>query len=60
MLGAASQMQALFLNQTEAFQDEAIGDLPVLPLTVTYPSYGSAALLPLQGPSYKAEVRHDI
>ena len=51
-------MQALFLRQDKAVQDEAIGDLPELPIPVTYPAYGSATLLPLQGPDYKAVVRH--
>ena len=50
-------MQALFLRQDKAIQDEAIGDLPELPIPVTYPAYGSAALLPLQGPNYDAVVR---
>ena len=50
-------MQAVFLNYDEALQDEAVGDLPVLPIPVTYPAYGSAALLPLQGPDYRAEAR---
>ena len=50
-------MQALFLNYDEALQDEAVGDLPELPYPVTYPVYGSAALLPLQGPDYRAEAR---
>ena len=50
-------MQALFLRQDKAVQDEAIGDLPELPIPVTYPGYASATLLPLQGPDYRAEVK---
>ena len=53
---AGWQMQALYLNYDEAIQDEAVGDLPPLPYPVTYPAYGSLALLPLQGPNYQAQV----
>ena len=50
-------MAALYLEEEEATRDEAIGELPPLPTVVTYPQSGSLALLPLQGPDYKAQVR---
>ena len=48
-------MQALFLTAEEAQEDEAVGNLPELPIPVTYPAYGSLAMLPLEGPEYKAQ-----
>lgn len=56
VLAAGWQMQALYLDYDQAYQDEEVGDLPALPWSVTYPGYGSLAMLPLQGPEYKAQV----
>jgi hypothetical protein len=57
-LGAAGQeMQALFFAPNGARNDTATGQLPTLPTSVNYPSYGSMALLDLEPPAYTAQVR---
>lgn len=49
-------MEALYFTASGASEDTAVGDLPDLPLPVNYPHYGSLALLPLQSPTYDAQV----
>ena len=49
-------MGALFFNATQATNDNSIGDLPNLPVPISYPQYGGFTLLPLEGPDYAARV----
>ena len=45
-------MGALFFTADNATNDDSIGDLPNLPVPISYPQYGGFALLPLEGPDY--------
>ena len=49
-------MGALFFNRNNATNDDSIGDLPNLPVPISYPQYGGFTLLPLEGPDYNATV----
>ena len=49
-------MQALYFTPNGASVDKAIGALPGLPVPVSYPQYGSMAMLPLQSPTYSSKV----
>lgn len=51
-----AQMEALYFAPTGASPDEAVGNLPDLPLPVSYPQYNSLALLPLKSPNYATQV----
>ena len=47
---------ALYFSATGASNDDSIGDLPNLPVPISYPQYGGFTLLPLEGPDYAARV----
>lgn len=47
---------ALYFDENGAYNDDAIGDLPNLPVPFSYPQYGGFALLPLEAPNYTAQV----
>ena len=47
---------ALYFTADNATNDDSIGDLPNLPVPISYPQYGGFALLPLEGPNYTARV----
>ena len=49
-------MGALYFNADNATNDDSIGDLPNLPVPISYPQYGGFTLLPLEGPNYTARV----
>lgn len=49
-------MEALFLEPEGAEPDDEVGQLPQLPVPVMFPQQGTAALLPLEGPNYDAQV----
>ena len=51
-------MDALFFTADGATRDDSTGMLPTLPVPVNYPQSAAFTLMPLQGPDYKASVRH--
>ena len=51
------QMGAMYLTADGATQDEAIGQLPELPIPVGPNQYTPVTLLPLQPPNYEVHVR---
>ena len=53
---AGSIQGALYFTADNATNDDSIGDLPNLPVPISYPQYGGFALLPLEGPNYTAQV----
>lgn len=50
-------MGALYFNADGALNDNSIGDLPNLPVPISYPQYGGFTLLPLEGPNYTQQVQ---
>ena len=48
---------ALFFTEDGATNDDSIGDLPDLPIVISYPQYGGFTLLPLEPPNYAAQVQ---
>jgi hypothetical protein len=50
-------MGALYFSADGASNDNSIGDLPNLPVPISYPQYGGFTLLPLEGPNYTAQVQ---
>ncbi|KAL0022532.1 hypothetical protein WJX79_009245 [Trebouxia sp. C0005] len=55
-LGDGDIMGALYFNADGALNDNSIGDLPNLPVPISYPQYGGFTLLPLEGPNYTQQV----
>lgn len=53
---AGAIMGALYFNADGASNDDSIGDLPDLPVPISYPQYGGFTLLPLEAPEYTARV----
>lgn len=49
-------MGALYFTADGASNDDSIGDLPDLPVPISYPQYGGFTLLPLEAPEYTARV----
>ncbi len=49
-------MGALYFTADGASNDNSIGDLPNLPVPISYPQYGGFTLLPLEGPNYTQQV----
>ena len=50
-------MGALYFTADGASNDNSIGDLPNLPVPISYPQYGGFTLLPLEGPNYTQQVQ---
>ncbi|KAA6429021.1 MAG: hypothetical protein FRX49_01131, partial [Trebouxia sp. A1-2] len=55
-VAAGDIMGALYFNADGALNDNSIGDLPNLPVPISYPQYGGFTLLPLEGPNYTQQV----
>nr|QOL01228.1 putative extracellular protein TR9_036 [Trebouxia lynnae] len=55
-VAAGAIMGALFFTPDNATNDDSIGDLPNLPVPISYPQYGGFTLLPLEGPDYTTRV----
>ena len=55
-MGAAAQMEALFMDVTGARADDATGRLPDFPVPLFFPQQAAITLLPLSGPDYQTQV----
>ena len=56
-MAAGSYMQALYFTPNGATADNATNPLPQLPMITGYPQTSAIAVLPLEAPLYKTQVR---